>query len=144
MNGRLGAWDLYAGVNQAVYVNNNTDGTMLSVNICNRNWLTSRVSIASTSSATSPTAAEWFEYEFELLGKGVFERSGIFVSPGHYLVVTSSLQNVHAVVWGIELGTQIASPITLTQNTVAPSWSTAAALADLTASGYSEIPLVAS
>jgi hypothetical protein len=33
MKGRLGAWQLYAGINQAVYVNNYTEAAVVSVSV---------------------------------------------------------------------------------------------------------------
>ena len=118
MKGRLGAWDLLSGVNQAVYVNNYTDAAVVSVSICNRNHLATSICIANTTSETSPANAEWVEYDVEILGKGVLERTGIVVSPNHFLVVRSSLPNVNAVVWGVQLGTIIPVPVVIAQNTV--------------------------
>ncbi len=117
MKGRLGAWDLISETNQAVYVNNYTDAAVVSVSVCNRNHLSTVISIANSTSQTSPGAAEWIEYEVEILGKGVLERTGIVISPDHFLVVRSSLPNVNAVVWGTELGTEIPIPVAITQNT---------------------------
>jgi hypothetical protein len=78
------------------------------------------------------------------MGKGVLERTGIIISPGEFLIVQSSVQNVNAVVWGTELGTEIAIPVVLTQNTgVAPSWATSATLPDITSSGYVEFTISA-
>jgi hypothetical protein len=144
MKGRLGAWELYAGINQAVYVNNYTDAAVISVSICNRNHLPTYISIANTTSDTSPTNAEWIEYDVELLGKGVLERTGIIISPNHFLVVQSNIANVNAVVWGTQLGTLIPIPLVLSQNTgVAPSWVTSATLPDITSDGYIEINISA-
>jgi hypothetical protein len=117
MKGRLGAWNLLSGVNQAVYVNNYTDAAVVSVSVCNRNHIASTISIANTTSETSPANAEWIEYDIELLGKGVLERTGIIISPTHFLVVRSSLPNVNAVVWGAQLGTLIPIPVVIAQNT---------------------------
>jgi hypothetical protein len=117
MKGRLGAWQLNAGINQAVYVNNYTDAAVVSISVCNRNHVSTFISVANTTSQTSPSLEEWIEYEVEILGKGVLERTGIIVSPDHFLVVKSSQNNVNAVVWGTELGTQIAVPLIITQNT---------------------------
>jgi capsular polysaccharide biosynthesis protein len=117
MKGRLGAWDLLSNINQAVYVNNYTDAAVVSISVCNRNHLATRISIANTTSETSPVNAEWIEYDVEILGKGVLERTGIIVSPNHFLVVKSTLANVNAVVWGSELGDLIPIPVVIAQNT---------------------------
>jgi hypothetical protein len=118
MKGRLGAWDLLSDTNQAVYVNNYTDAAVVSISVCNRNHLATSISIANTTSETSPANAEWIEYDVEILGKGVLERTGIIVSPNHFLVVKSTLPNVNAVVWGSQLGELIPIPVVIAQNTV--------------------------
>lgn len=144
MKGRLGAWELYSGINQAVYVNNYTDAAVVSVSVCNRNHVPTLISIANSTSDTSPANAEWIEYDVEVLGKGVLERTGIIISPGHYLVVQSNISNVNAVVWGTQLGTLIPIPVVLAQNTgVAPSWATSATLPDITSGDYVEITVSA-
>ena len=115
--GILGTWNLVSGVNQAVYVNNYSDIATVTVSVCNRNHTDGEVSIAVGTSATSPTNADWIEFEAILSGKSVLERSGIVVTPGHYVVVKSSLSNTNAVVWGAHIGTLSLTPVTLTTNT---------------------------
>jgi hypothetical protein len=144
MNGVLGSWNLYASVPQAIYVNNNTEACILNINVCNRNHVEVKVSIALSISATSPINSEYIEYEAPVFGKGVLERTGIAVGSGQFVVVESSSLNVAASCWGIEIGSALVSPTTLTQNSVAPVWSTAATLPDITSSGFVTIPLRAS
>jgi hypothetical protein len=115
--GILGTWNLVSGINQAVYVNNYSDIATVTVSVCNRNYTDGEVSIAVGTSATSPTNADWIEYEAVLSGKSVLERSGIVVTPGHYVVVKSNLSNTNAVVWGAEIGTISLTPVSLTTNT---------------------------
>lgn len=115
--GILGTWNLVSGVNQAVYVNNYSDIATVTVSVCNRNYTDGEVSIAVGTSATSPTNADWIEYEAVLSGKSVLERSGIVVTPGHYVVVKSNLSNTNAVVWGAEIGAISLTPVSLTTNT---------------------------
>jgi len=52
--------------------------------------------------AATPTNAEWIEYDTELLGHGVLERTGIVMDAGKILVVYSTNPNVSAVAMGIE------------------------------------------
>lgn len=143
-NGVLGTWNLYAGVPQAIYVNNYSKVAMVAVSILNRHNIESRISIALSTSATTPTNAEYLEYEAILAPKGVLERSGIAVSPGQYIVVESSLADSNAVCWGTQVGTISVSPIIITTNSAAPTWLTAATLPDLTSSGSTSIILSAS
>ena len=119
-SGVLGSRNLISEVNQAVYVNNYSDVSAVTVSVCNKHHINSNVSIAVSTSATSPSNAEWIEYEAIVQGNGVLERSGIIVTPGHYIVVRSSAPNVNAVVWGTEVGTLSGSPITITTNTSGP------------------------
>ena len=145
MNGVLGSWDLYAGVPQAVYVNNNTDAAVIHLNVCNRNHIDILVSVSISDSSTTPTNDEYIEYETSVLGKGVLERTGIVVGSGQYLVVESNVTNVSSICWGIETGESVVSPTILTQNTgVAPAWVTSATLPDLTSSGTTSITILAS
>jgi len=143
MNGILGTWNLYAGVPQAIYVCNNTEASVVSLNVCNRNNIDVKISVALSSSATTPTNSEYLEYETTLLGKGVLERSGIVLGTAQYLVVLSNRPNVIGVCWGVEQGDVVVTPVVLVQNTVSPSWSTAATLPDITTSGSSTITLTA-
>lgn len=116
-SGVLGSRNLLSEVNQAVYVNNYSDIAAVTVNVCNKHYVNSNISIAVSTSATSPTNSEWIEYEAIVQGKGVLERSGILVTPGHYIVVRSSAPNVNAMVWGTEVGTVSVSPVIITTNT---------------------------
>jgi len=143
MNGILGTWNLYAGVPQAIYVCNNTDASVVSLNVCNQNNIDVKITVALSTSATAPTNNEYLEYETTLLGKGVLERSGIVVGPTQYLVVISNRPNVIGVCWGVEQGDAVVSPTVIVQNTVSPTWSTAATLPDITTSGSSTITLTA-
>lgn len=65
--------------------------------------VTIKLAIASTS---TPGTAEWIEYDTVILGKGVFERTGLVINAGLYLVATASTGSViNATVYGIETST---------------------------------------
>jgi hypothetical protein len=55
--------------------------------------------------AATPTNAEWIEFDTELLGKGVLERTGIVMDAGKILVVYSNQANISAVAFGLETST---------------------------------------
>lgn len=120
MSGRLGSWELYANLNQAVYVCDKDQATQVVVNVCNRNNVPALIRIAVSASATTPANADYIEYDVELGPKGVLERTAVTVSPGQYIVVRSSVNAVNVVCWGPTVGEEYpATPIS-----TAPNWYT--------------------
>jgi hypothetical protein len=102
--GRLGANDLAAATNTTVYTVPSDTFSVVTLSICNRGNQAVAIRVA-VSAAATPTAAEWIEYDTEVLGKGVLERTGIVMEGGRLLVVYSSAANVSAVALGIETPT---------------------------------------
>jgi hypothetical protein len=102
--GRLGIADLTAATNTSVYTVPSGYFAVVSVNICNRSNQAIAVRIAAASLDT-PANGEYLEYDTELLGRGVLERTGIIVGAGQKIVVRSTGANVNAVVFGIETST---------------------------------------
>jgi hypothetical protein len=125
-NGKLGSWNLLAGVNQAIYVCNQDQATALTISVVNRSAQPAKIRVAISDSQVGPALSEYIEFDMELLPKGVLERNGLLVGPGQYVVVKSDVAPVNAVCWGIEVGEKIGS-ITLGANTgTAPTWVTPA------------------
>lgn len=126
MAGTFGAWDLYTGVPQAIYVCDRADSSVVTLNVVNRNSVKAEIRVAVSTSPTAPLAAEMIEYDLELAPKGVLERTGIVVSSGMYLVVISDTPFVNAVCWGVDVGESIVVTPVTRNNGTAPTWVTPA------------------
>lgn len=99
--GRLGAADLSSLTDTTAYTCPASTFAVASVSICNRNSTPIRARLALASSAT-PAASEYLEYDVEIVGNGVIERTGIVIDAGKLLVVRANSSNVTVVVYGIE------------------------------------------
>ncbi len=103
-NGKLGANALTAATNTTVYTVPVDHFSVVSVNFTNRNSQARNIRIA-LADADSPTTAEWVEYDTELIGNGVLERTGFVLSAGQKIVCFSNSTDCNAVVYGIETST---------------------------------------
>jgi hypothetical protein len=102
--GRLGAFDISSTTNTTVYTCPAETFTVATISLCNRSASARTVRIA-VASASSPTVAEYIEYDASLLANGVLERTGIVVDAGKLLVVYASAADISCVVMGIETST---------------------------------------
>jgi len=102
--GRLGAADLSSATNTSLYTCPSDTFAVISVSLCNRANQACNIRMAVANAAT-PTNAEWIEFDTELLGKGVLERTGIVMDAGKILVVYSNQANISAVAFGLETST---------------------------------------
>lgn len=102
--GRLGVSAIPATTNTTVYTVPTGYYTVCNVSITNRNTaaIAIRLAIASTS---SPNVQEWIEYDTQIVGKGVFERTGLVLDAGLNIVVYSDTASVGCTVYGIETST---------------------------------------
>ncbi len=100
-SGRLGVADLSAATNTTIYTVPSDTFSVVTVSVCNRGNQAVSLRMAVAASST-PLNSEYIEYDTEILGKGVMERTGIVMDAGKQLVVRASGANVSVVAFGIE------------------------------------------
>lgn len=105
--GRLGAQNLSIATYTAVYTVPATTFSVVTLSVCNRGNTPCavRVAITTTAPPSAPGNSEFIEFDAEVLGKGVLERTGLVLDAGKIISVYSSAANVSAVAWGIETPT---------------------------------------
>lgn len=144
MTGILGSANLYANIPQSIYVCDTENGSVVTLNVCNRNNVPVYVSVAISDDENTPTNAEWLEYDTLISPDGVLERSGITLSQGQYLTLRSSANSTNAICWGVTSGDTVEiEPIVQNLGT-APTWVTTATLSDVYSGDVVSIPLIAS
>lgn len=102
--GRLGVQNLSAATDTTLYTCPSSTFAVVTVSVCNRGATAANIRLAVAASST-PTDAEYLEFDTSLSAKGVLERTGIVLDAGKLLVVRSSATDVNAVAYGIETTT---------------------------------------
>jgi hypothetical protein len=96
---------LAATTNTTVYVVPTGNYAVFNVSMTNTSSspVTIRLALATTS---TPGTAEWIEYDTPIVAKGVFERTGLVLDAGKYVVAYASAGSaVNVTVYGIETST---------------------------------------
>lgn len=96
---------LSAATNTTIYTVPSSYYAVFNVSMTNTSSSSVTVRLAMASTA-SPGVAEWIEYDTVILGKGVFERTGLVLDAGKYVVAYASAGSaVNVTVYGIETST---------------------------------------
>lgn len=104
--GRLGAADLSATTNTAVYTVPARTVAKVNVSVVNRNASAIAIRLAHIDGAIGAIANEdYFEYDVSIAANGVLERTDIYMQPGATIGAYSDTANVSVVVWGVEVET---------------------------------------
>jgi hypothetical protein len=102
--GRLGASNITSSSLSTIYEVPPDTFAVVSVNIVNRLNTPQTIRLAAAS-ISSPTDAEYIEYDVEVDAKGVIERTGLILAATQKIVVRASVGQVSVVVFGIETPT---------------------------------------
>lgn len=103
-SGVLGQQSLNATTNTTVYTTPADTVAYANINVVNVNAVPVRVRISLSTSGT-PTAAEYIEYDAEIAGYGVLERTGVVLNAAKRVVAYSDTANVSVNVYGVEEST---------------------------------------
>jgi len=103
-SGVLGQQALNATTNTTVYTTPADTVAYANINVVNINATPIVVRLA-IAAGTTPLAAEYIEYEAEIAGYGVLERTGIVLNSGKRIVAYSNISSVSVAVYGVEEST---------------------------------------
>jgi hypothetical protein len=93
--------DLAAGTYTTLYTVPTDTFSVVSVSIVNRSNTALTIRLA-CSALSTPTNAEFIEYDSTIAPKAILERTGIVLQAGKLLVVYSSAVGANAIAFGIE------------------------------------------
>lgn len=106
--GRLGTQQLTSG-SISTYVNcyqvPTNNYSVFNISLTNTTTSTVTIRVALSTSSSSPSASEFIEYGSSIPPNGVFERTGIVLDAGKYVLVSSTSTALNANIWGIETST---------------------------------------
>ena len=113
-NGIHGAYNLYAETPQSIAQCRTDNLSTLTVNFCNRNNAPVRIRLGFTDAeSVFDVGTGWIEYDIEIPGNGVIERTGVVLPVGYFLTAQSDTSNVSVQAWGYSAGTENAEPAIL-------------------------------
>lgn len=108
--GRLGSVQLTSGA-IGTYTSCYTGGvptnyySVFNISLTNTTNSPATFRIALSTSSSSPASNEFIEYGATIQPNGVFERTGIVLNSGYYVLVSSTSTALNVNIWGIETST---------------------------------------
>ena len=106
--GRLGSQNLTSGSVTSYtncYVVPVNYYSVFNISVTNLATSAATIRIALSTSNSSPSTSEFIEYGNTIQPNGVFERTGIVLNAGLYVLVSTSSTNLNVNIWGIETST---------------------------------------
>lgn len=103
-NGILGQAELAAITETVIYEVPADIFSVVTINMVNKSTAARRCRIA-LAAADTPTAAEWIEYDVEILPGGVLERTGIVLDAAKRVVAYANATDISVSVYGMETAT---------------------------------------
>ena len=102
-SGRLGAADLSATTNTAIYTVPASTYAIVNINVANRNATDVVIRLAHLDGAIGTLAAEdYIDYDITVIANSTYERTGIVMATTHTIVAYSDTANVSVQVHGLE------------------------------------------
>lgn len=96
--------DMAATTNTTIYTVPTDNFAIITINVTNRSTATRDIRIA-LSATDTPTAAEYIEYDTEIVANGTIERSGVVLDAGKKVVAYANSTDTTVMVYGIETST---------------------------------------
>jgi hypothetical protein len=104
-NGILASETLIPSTYTSIYGPPTDTFSVVTISICNKNATPIQVRIAMATDPNIPAAGEYLEYNTEILGNGVLERSGVVIQNGRTIYAFSTQAATDVVIYGIETST---------------------------------------
>lgn len=106
--GIQGAFEVYTGVPQSIFVSGTDGGTVANISVCSRSQSEGTIKIAVTANINEIQVTDAIlEWNLDLNPGAVFERTGIIVPAGQYLTIQSTCSPLSVQAWGMTSGDTI-------------------------------------
>ena len=101
-SGVLGRVSLASTTNTTIYTVPAGTVAYANVNLANRPSASAAVRVAVAQTAAAPLDSEYIEYDTDISGNGVLERTGLVLGAGYSIVAYSDKADVSVMAYGVE------------------------------------------